>query len=326
MANRLYEFNRVVVAIDDLSQGDENGISQATILDSLNKISLRARSTNALNLIEDSIKLGLIKREGNRIYLTNNGRRLYSLQHIQDGTIIIDVTYEQKEFLFGLILNSVQFEKDLHQIFSDFRPHYVKKVWFYDSKAINSNWNQDLANYLFEIGVFHITDDGIEVTKNHRILASRIRNDISKTEEDLYKLLEMQREVGATAEELTLSYERTRLEKLGRVDLALSVQQISKIDVFAGYDVESFDGTESGLVPDRMIEVKGTSTEKPTFYWTENEKNVAKRLGSRYWLYVWINVSSEGSGKLYKIIQNPYEEFFVRGGVNPEPVLYKIGL
>lgn len=326
MINRLYEFNRVVVGIDDLSQGKKNGISQITMLDYLNKISLRARGTDARNIINDSIKLGLIERKDDRLYLTNHGEKLLSLQHVQDGTAIIDATNEQKTFLFELILDSIPLENELHEIFSDFRPHYEKKMWFYDSKIFNKNWNQNLASHLFEIGIFHYSDDGMEITKNNQILVSRIRNKIPKTEEDLYQILEKQRKIGAIAEELTLSYEKTRLEKLGRIDLALTIQQISKIDVFAGYDIESFDGPNSKLWPDRMIEVKGTSTENPTFYWTENEKNVAKRLGEKYWLYIWTNISLDGSGMLYKIIPNPHEEFFVRRSVCPNPILYRVNI
>jgi len=326
MINKLYEFNRVVVGLEDLSQSSENGISQITMLDYLNNLSLRAKLTDSTNIINDSIKIGLIDRKDDRLYLTNNGKKLLTLQRVQDKIIIIDITNEQKRLLSELILNSPQLENDLHEIFSDFRPHYRKKVWFYESKAINKKWNENLVGYLFELGIFSITDDGIEITKNHEVLASRIRNRIPKTEEDLHRILEKQREIGKLAEELTLSYEKSRLEGLGRIDLALSIQQISKIDVFVGYDIESFDGISSDLKADRMIEVKGTSTDKPTFYWSQNEKNVAKRLGEKYWLYIWTNISGEGSGTLYKIIQNPYEEFFVNGNITPEPVLFKINL
>ena len=43
------------------------------------------------------------------------------------------------------------------------------------------------------------------------------------------------------------------------------------------------------------------------FYWSENEREVAQKLGERYFIYVWTNVGKINQ-KLSSIIKNPYDE------------------
>jgi len=104
------------------------------------------------------------------------------------------------------------------------------------------------------------------------------------------------------------------------------IQQISKEDVFAGFDIMSFNGKNSSLEYDRFIEVKGTSGIEPIFYWSKNEIEKAKELGKRYWIYLWTEVKFSFKGILFKSIQDPYQVLFSRKEKRPEPVRYMVEL
>ena len=58
---------------------------------------------------------------------------------------------------------------------------------------------------------------------------------------------------------------------------------------------------------DRFIEVKATTGDYPVFYWSENEKEKAKKYGEKYFIYIWINFGKEEQ-ELIDPIQNPYKQ------------------
>ena len=155
---------------------------------------------------------------------------------------------------------------------------------------------------------------------------SKIKKRAPVTQQHLEEIIKIEKEVGERAEQLTLSYEKGRLNERNYQDMAMSIQQISKIDVAAGYDIESFNGKGSTLTPDRMIEVKGTSGTTPYFYWSENEIETAKNLKEKYWVYLWTEVKSKTEGILYKQIQNPYEKLFKKSKKKPKAVLFRVDL
>ncbi|MGH9878726.1 MAG: DUF3883 domain-containing protein, partial [Nitrososphaerales archaeon] len=64
----------------------------------------------------------------------------------------------------------------------------------------------------------------------------------------------------------------------------------SLIDLSAGYDVISHDGTGKSPEQIRVIEVKGTTKNEVCFVWSRNEMRVAAQKGKNYWIYVFTNV------------------------------------
>ena len=90
------------------------------------------------------------------------------------------------------------------------------------------------------------------------------------------------------------------------------IRQISIDFSNAGYDIESFNGKTRDCVPDRFIEVKGTTKKEFSFYWSINEINTAKELSSNYWIYYVseIDVQNKTSSNDPKMINNPYENIF----------------
>jgi hypothetical protein len=91
---------------------------------------------------------------------------------------------------------------------------------------------------------------------------------------------ERNRALGRAGEEFVVGFERRRLEKAGRDDLAKDVRWVSDLDGDGyGYDVKSFetDGQQ------RLLEIKTTcGNERTPFWMTKRECDVAAEQGDIY--------------------------------------------
>lgn len=88
-------------------------------------------------------------------------------------------------------------------------------------------------------------------------------------------------ENGILGEEYVLNYERRRLRKAGKPDLAARVKWISQDSMFEGYDILSFEINGRK----RFVEVKTTSGTGLTFEISKNEWECARVKGGQYFLY-----------------------------------------
>lgn len=123
----------------------------------------------------------------------------------------------------------------------------------------------------------------------------------------LQQLLERQKEQsarGLEAEEFVLKLEKSRVPIK-----AAKIKRISDFDVSAGYDIVSFD-SEMSTHYDRFVEVKCYLGE-PHFYWSENEADVAKIKGDKYYLCL-VDYQKMVDNPEYvpEYIQNPYSVIF----------------
>ena len=96
--------------------------------------------------------------------------------------------------------------------------------------------------------------------------------------EHLKTILELQNQYGEEAEGFVFEYEMHRLA--GKKE----VVWVAKYSVSEGYDIGSFNSTES-LLHDRFIEVKSYSGQV-AFYWTKTEIETARIKGKSYYLYL----------------------------------------
>lgn len=104
---------------------------------------------------------------------------------------------------------------------------------------------------------------------------------------------------GALGEKLALNYEKERLIKLGRADLANKVEWIAKEDDSCGYDIKSFEIDENNEVNIKYIEVKTTvGNEYEEFYFSKNEFNKMQELKKYYYVYRIYN-SNTNNPKLF---------------------------
>jgi hypothetical protein len=143
------------------------------------------------------------------------------------------------------------------------------------------------------------------------LVTQTIKNKQKQSQSDIDKALLAQKIIGQIAEKIVLEYEKERLKKMDCVKKANNVKQISDDWANKGYDIESFNDQESyDEVPDRFIEVKGTTGKKFNIFWSENEVKTAKMIGDRYWIYFIpeIDTETESSPVSPEMIQNPFKK------------------
>ncbi len=95
---------------------------------------------------------------------------------------------------------------------------------------------------------------------------------IKKSKKNALQLAKIQIELDLRGETLVMLYERARLLKMNRKDLAEKVQNVTFVDMNLGYDVKSFDVSPDGSVIEKHIKVKTSVSHKNIgFDLTENE-------------------------------------------------------
>ena len=136
--------------------------------------------------------------------------------------------------------------------------------------------------------------------------------------EQLKRKLEKNAIVGELAEQFVLDFERKRLPD----DMRNKIRIISDIDVTAGYDIVSYE-TSSSTEIDRFREVKAVNQEMK-FYWSENEYEVAKLKGIRYYIYLvdLANINKENYEPM--IICNPANSIMKSANWLVETQTYRI--
>ena len=127
-------------------------------------------------------------------------------------------------------------------------------------------------------------------------------------------------EIGFTAEQFVVKYERARLANHPLVD---KIVHVAVENAAAGFDILSFD-SEEDLSLNRKIEVKSWS-EKKEFYFSANEFSVATTAKQSYFLYLVNRKKMNNSGYSPEVIQNPTEKIFQdEDGWKIEPDGWKI--
>jgi hypothetical protein len=101
--------------------------------------------------------------------------------------------------------------------------------------------------------------------------------------EELEERLLLQKERACLAEDHVLAVEKRRLSEAGAAHLADDITLVARLDVTAGYDILSFE--VSGAP--RFIEVKSCAGRRTSFHLSLNEREVAGRERSAYWL-AWV--------------------------------------
>jgi len=144
------------------------------------------------------------------------------------------------------------------------------------------------------------------------LVQENIQSKKPQSQKEIDDKLILQKQIGQIAEKFVLKFERDRLIKEGKLDQAKRVKQISDDWANKGYDIESFNGEGDDILPDRFIEVKGTSGKEFSIFWSQNEISKAKQLGDEYWIYFVSEINVDAIGNECpndpKWIQNPFDK------------------
>ena len=259
--------------------------------------------------IEICKQLRIIDEIDENIFLTKNGIEIYELIPEESVIKIIDRKNDElKKKVQSLILADKNWLKEVTKESS-------KNILIVDGEtkivSTNEEWmkiNKRIRNLLKDVGLVEFQNQGQEISPK---LSQHIpkTNQGAMSEKEFFDVLEKQRKNGEEAEEMTVEWERKRLEVLGvRKAIVDTVKRISTENVRAGYDIKSYEGPIVSTEYDRFIEVKATTSSSPVFYWSENERSVAKKVGEKYFIYIWTNWGKPEQEKDPVIIKNPYYE------------------
>lgn len=132
-------------------------------------------------------------------------------------------------------------------------------------------------------------ESGIHLTRKKKLISP----------EKLTELQKRMMENGLLGEEFVFNKEKDFLRKKNRGDLANKTKWISKEAVNTGYDILSFnpDGEK------KYIEVKSTSGSSRTFHMSDQEWQVCREKGRKYYVHRVINVRKKPT--ISKILKNP---------------------
>ncbi|MBN19601.1 MAG: hypothetical protein CL758_09030 [Chloroflexi bacterium] len=252
---------------------------------------------------------GLILKNGNNLQLTEIGEAIIENKESREkiNQIIIENCLLKSEFSNKIMPGLAQFHGDKENGF-----------WYEKNEVFRLFDSSEDLKILRDVGLLVKDDDDTikinsEFYQNETITGYRKKKKpISQKdlEAELRKSEETKKKIGLIAEKIVVNYERRRLEEEGCVEEAKRVEQISQDWANKGYDIESFDGKSDDLIPDRFIEVKGTTGKNFSIFWSQNEIEAAQELGVKYWIYFVreIDVENETAPNEPEMIPNAFYE------------------
>jgi len=228
----------------------------------------------ALTLAQD---LGLTIRRRGLVRLTGVGEKF-----VQTGTDDpLSLTVSQSKMIFGILLDDKDFGKSVSSMFRRLHDDGTGRLAVHIASLSGDQDIVQCATVLQQLAVFSYADGSLYLSKEYEPMLSGWLGTASLDETTLWAKLDAQRERAKIAEEFVLERERERLTELGRSDLADLVFRTSEVNVYAGFDIESFEADASR----RYIEVKSSVGVKIRFEWSILERETAQELGNRYWVY-----------------------------------------
>ena len=131
--------------------------------------------------------------------------------------------------------------------------------------------------------------------------------------EDLQRKLAHQTKIGSIGETIAMRYEQQRLIALGATPSSMDLQQVSKINAVAGFDIRS-----SYKGHTRYIEVKASVSLDGAIFISPNEINTLQKHGKSGYLYlVHVTNVKKRVGTVHRVVQNPMKAGFQTPWLSP---------
>lgn len=219
-------------------------------------------------------------------------------------------------------------EEEFYQILEDYMKLYKEIIDQIDSNSYESiipmivgdqelqyedaeKAIEDINNVIYQ-GLKPIKHQLVEVVpKIDRIKRFKKISAPSNKKIDYVKRASENAKTGLLGENLILTFEIDRLNKLGLEKFASKVKQVSLINDVLGYDIKSYDIDKEGNVHEIFIEVKTSCTSKDVdFYVSRNEVEQSKRLGDKYWLYRVYDCNFMNKKPKFYRVNGPIEQNF----------------
>lgn len=226
-----------------------------------------------------AVDVGLVVEEGGKVTLSAAGVEVlhaatwppYNLLNEAQGRHLLDALMRQRDF-------------------ADPLARLLRKMTRQSDGSLNIT-PQTVSLPLDELQCLHALQSMLAVTFSDGILAMAsavytavidvLGTSVVVSEDELTRVLELQRRRAIEAEYYVLDLEVDRLKTGSRHDLAGLVERIAARDVAAGYDIRSFELDGS----DRFIEVKSSTGSNLRFVLSRNERQFLKENESTGWIY-----------------------------------------
>ena len=253
--------------------------TEPTVRALLMRSGISGGAVNARACLCLAIQLGILKQDGQEVRLTALGEELllsaswppYKVLTQVQGRRLLDEMLQRSDFATPLarLMRKMRRRRDGSL---EIIPGSIS-LPIDETQCLHAL--QSLSAVRYSNGVLLMDSDSYET------IASVIGTDAAVTEDELLRLLELQRVRAVMAEEHVKEFEVDRLTKGGRQDIASLVERVAARDVAAGYDIRSFELDGS----DRYIEVKSSTGMKIRFFLSWNERHFLEQHNSTAWIY-----------------------------------------
>jgi hypothetical protein len=252
------------------------------------------------NTYDLAIKLQFLKEYDDEVKITLNGNIFLSMKNKTHK-----LSDEQKLFVFKNGILDNDFFKSLNDFFKLFTLNKNDILELYKTENTFQKFQLLLQDklILFELNILIKNDDRYMINESFSeiIIHRELFGKKSMSQNELDKILEEQKKVGNLGEKLTLQYEQNEFRKKKWNYQEKNVRIISKKNVRAGYDVESFLTQDSKLDfsgnADKHIEVKSRKYNEFSFFISANELKIGKILSQKsnqeYFIYFWNNLGQK---------------------------------
>jgi len=265
-------------------------LSDKELLKYVRKTMLIDSNSTPHEIVSHAINYNLIEKENFTYRITTSGKILGKYQDKPDFLL---KEKSKKILIKECFLNLRLFDFNCKNLIMLFEPNSFFETFVYKRTYKESVEIVNWIKVLDGVNLIYTENKHVFVRKEHLSIVNEfirgIRNHIVDFND---QVIDNERnKIGDLAEEIAVDYEVNRLKKNGYVELTKLVQRISKIDTSAGFDIISCQGTGKYPEKRRLIEVKGTQSDKIQFIWSKNERNIATREGKSYWLYCFTNIN-----------------------------------
>ncbi len=155
----------------------------------------------------------------------------------------------------------------------------------YQSSEGTRSKESAVRNFLMEVGVVNYSrqEDRYTVAPEYISFYARVRQELERClPSKVTASAENRDELGLAAEVAVIAFEKKRVG----ITLANRVEHVALRNAAAGYDILSVTASRGPSVTARFVEVKAVSMRTFQFFWTQNEVQVSRLLGSLYYLYL----------------------------------------
>ena len=296
-------FNKVLFSIVDLTpDGDSCPVN--SLINHCKSFTLGGISVEYESILNHCKFCGLITLKGENVSLSVLGQKFLNANPEK----YFELSKAQKYLISEKIIFNGAWSLFARELFVQFSANH--ETTLYEISTIDSSLTkeQNVTIHFFKyLEILKENKSLIQVDNRYSQFVYELVSDSRAiSEQQLEQLLMENRRLGTKGENAVVKFEKQRLIKLGKFIQADLVKRISTINSAAGYDIESFDGNNDEIFPNRFIEVKTTTQDDIRFYWTIYERKIAKKIKSKYWIYVLKSFNESNPEESLPItIQNP---------------------